>query len=77
VSDDPDYSEVVTWSYTELAHTAKTALPTRLVEVSNETADFLKVKFSKWLDGYDRLSTRNAHTLPKVPVTSHQCLMLI
>ena len=60
ISNDPDYNEVVTWSDTKLAHKIKAAPPTRFAEVTNETADFLKEKCSKWLQNYDHLSTRNA-----------------
>jgi len=43
------------------------ALPTRLVEVRDKTAAFLKQKCSKRLDSTDCLTVRNA--LPKVPAT--------
>jgi len=55
-SDDPDYSEMVTWPDTEQAYTAKMALPTRRAEVSSETANLLKEKCSKQLDSNDCLS---------------------
>jgi len=48
---------------------AKNAPPTRLVEVTDEMAAFLKEKCSKRLEGNDYLSVRNIYALPKVPVT--------
>ena len=44
------------------------------MEVTNETADFLKEKCSKRLESADHLSTRNAYTLPKVPATKPSML---
>ena len=67
-SDDPDYDEPVVFLDTE-TRGAKTAPPTRLVEVTDETAAFLKQACSKRLESSDRLSTRNAYALPKVPAT--------
>ena len=73
-SDDPDYHETVTWSDSEPARKSKTVPPTRLTEVTNEMAKFLKDKCSMWLDSADRLSTRNAYSLPKVSATKSSVL---
>jgi len=69
IPDNPDYGEVVTWPDTEPARKAKGAPATRFVEVTNETADFLKEKCSQRLHNDDRLSTINAYAFPKVPET--------
>jgi len=39
------------------------------MEFTDETAAFLKQKYSKRLDSSDRLAIRNAYVLPKVPAT--------
>ncbi|XP_065890754.1 luc7-like protein 3 [Dysidea avara] len=67
-SEDPDYDEPIVFSDTE-TRGAKTAPPTRLVQVTDETAAFLKQACSKRPESSDRLSTRNAYALPKVPAT--------
>jgi len=60
---------VITWPDTYPARKAKTAPPTRYVEVLNETAGLLKEKSSKQLYNDDCSSTRNAYALQKVPAT--------
>ncbi|XP_065918179.1 serine/threonine-protein kinase fray2-like [Dysidea avara] len=70
LSDDPDYEEQVVFHESDTeTRTAKTAPPTRLAEVTGETAAFLKEKCSKRLESANRLTTRNAYALPKVPAT--------
>ena len=73
LSDNPNYKELVVFDDADKGiRGAKTAPPTRLVEVSEETAAYLKQKCSKRLDGLDRLTTRNAYALPKVPAPLRQ-----
>ena len=74
-SDDPDYEEQVVFHESDTeTRTAKSAPPTRLVKVTDETAAFLKEKCSKRLESADRLTTRNAYALPKVPATKTSAL---
>ena len=66
----PDYEERVAFGEPDKdVRGTKSAPPTRLVEVRDETAAFLKQKCSKRLDSTDRLTVRNAYALPKVPAT--------
>ena len=44
------------------------------MKVSNETAQFLKEKCSKWVEGADRLSSGNVYALPKVLATKSSVL---
>ena len=73
LSDDPDYEQQLVFNELESeTRASKTAPPTRLVEVSEETAAFL---CSKRPETTDRLKTRNAYALPKVSATRQQFLM--
>ena len=59
LSDDPNYKELVIFDDVDKGmRGAKTAPPTRLVEVSEETATFLKQKCSKQLNSPDCLAVR-------------------
>ena len=71
----PEFNERVVFQESDAeTHVAKDAPPTRLVKVSNETAQFLKEKCSKRIEGADRLSSGNVYALPKVLATKSSVL---
>ena len=75
IPDYPDYNERVVYQELDTeTRVTKNTPPTRLVEISNETAQFLKKKCSKRQEGADRLSTRNVYALPKVLATKSSVL---
>jgi len=66
----PDYDESVEFETSDLETTsARPTRATRLADVTDDTQAFLSSKFATRSHNNDRLDTRIAYTLPKVPET--------